>query len=270
MSARRRWPLSGVLGAALLIGIVLAGVVIPIVWPFGPTQDTGTALAAPSWQHLFGTDNLGRDVFVRVFAAARIDIGLALIGVAAPFVIGTTIGTVAAISDIRLLQRVVNLTVAALNAFPNLVLLLAVIAVLGAGPIGIIIALIVGSWARYATLASARTSAVRGADYISALSVLGYRRPRIVFRHVVPNVVGGSVAYAVSDFTFVILAIGTLSFLGAGVQPPTPEWGAMIADGRLYLLPAPWMTWGPGLVLTVTGFAAALVGESWKARNHGR
>lgn len=254
-------------GVGILVVMVLAGIFVPMVTTYGPYDDTGAQLHPPSAQFWFGTDNLGRDVFVRSFAAARVDIGLAVAGVVIAMLVGTAIGAYAAMTRHRSIRGLIMLVISGINAFPGLVLLLAVVSVLGGGLVALLVALTVGGWTRYAVLTETRATIVRRSDFVSALSVLGYSRPRIIFLHIIPNVVGESFAYAVSEFTIVILAIGTLSFLGSGVQPPTPEWGAMISAGRLYLVSAPWMTWGPGLLLVLTGLGAGLIGE---ARRRGR
>lgn len=254
-------------GVAVLVAMILGSILVPMFYRYGPDDNTGLLLHPPSSQTWFGTDNLGRDIFVRSFSAARLDIWLAIAGVVIALLVGTALGAYAAMTRIKIFRSFILLVIAGVNAFPSLVLLLSVIAVMGGGYAALLTAITVSSWTRYATLAESRASIVKQSDFVSALSVLGYRRPRVVFLHIIPNVVGESFAYAVSEFTLVILAIGTLSFLGSGVQPPTPEWGAMIAAGRLYLVNAPWMTWGPGVLLVLTGLGAGLIGE---ARRRGR
>jgi peptide/nickel transport system permease protein len=254
-------------GAALFAIIVVAGWLVPLCSPYGVTTNTGDALAPPSASYLFGTDNLGRDVFTRTFAAAQLDLGIALVGVAIPLVVGTLVGALAGTTALRFVRGFVKLIIDGVNAIPFIVLALAVIAIVGTGVGAVLLAIGVSTWARYATLARTRASVIRDVDFVSAMRVLGYRRGRILVRHVLPNVFRESVAYGVSDFTIVILTVASLSFLGAGIQPPTPEWGSMIADGRLYLLSSPWVLVGPGLVLTLTGFAASLIGEGMGRRD---
>ena len=260
-------PVTARWGTGLLVAIAVAGWLVPLLSPYGVTSNTGDALAAPSFTYLFGTDNLGRDVFTRTFAAAQLDLGIALVGVTIPLIVGTLIGALAGTTAFRFARGFVKIIIDGVNAIPFIVLALAVIAIVGTGVGAVLLAIGVSTWARYATLARTRASVIRDVDFVSAMHVLGYRRSRILVRHVLPNVFRESIAYGISDFTIVILTVASLSFLGAGIRPPTPEWGSMIADGRLYLVSAPWVLIGPGIVLTLTGFAASLIGEGTRRRD---
>jgi peptide/nickel transport system permease protein len=250
-----RWGI-GILGA-----IALGGWLVPILSPYSTVRAAGAALLPPSPAHPFGTDSLGLDVFTRTFAAAQLDLGIALIGVAIPLVVGTFIGAFVGTTRVRAARGFVKIIIDGLNAIPFIVLSLAVIAIIGTGVGAVLLAIGVSTWARYATLARTRAAVIRDADFVSAMRVLGYRRSRIITRHILPNVFRESIAYGISDFTIVILIVASLSFLGAGIRPPEPEWGSMIADGRLYIQSAPWVILGPGLLFTLSGFAAALIGE---------
>lgn len=248
-------------GIALLALIVILGWLVPALSPYGVTKSTPDTLAPPSWQHFFGTDNLGRDIFTRTFAAAQVDIGIAIVGVLAPLIVGTLIGSIAGMSGSRAVRGTIKTLIDGVNAIPFIVLALAVIASVGGGVFGVLIAIGLASWARYATVARTRAAVFREADFVSAMHVLGYSRARIVGRHILPNVTREALAYGVSDFMIVILGVASLSFLGAGIRPPAPEWGSMIAEGRLYLLSAPWIILGPGLVFMLTGLAVSLIAE---------
>lgn len=249
------------IGAAILLAILIMSVLVPMLSPYDAQTGAGPALQPPSLDHLFGTDHLGRDIFVRAFAAARLDFTLAIVGVAAPLLIGTTIGAAAAMLESPLLRVAWTIVVDGINAFPLFVLVMGIVAVVGQGVEGVLIALAATNWARYARITRARALIVRSTEYVQATHVLGYGRFRILFRHMLPNVAGESFAYALSDIVIVIVTVAGLSFLGLGVRAPTPEWGAMMADGRLFVATEPWVLLFPGMLLALTAVAMALVAE---------
>lgn len=261
MSSLRQLPIEGVLGGGILLLIVLLSVAVPLLSPYDPLISAGEPLSAPSPEHLFGTDQLGRDIFTRTFAAAQLDIILALVGVAIPLLIGTFIGAIVGTTRNPIISSLWMIVVDSINAFPLIVLAIAMISVLGQGVEGIIVALAVTNWARYAKLARSRALALREADFIHATFVLGYSPLRVLARHIVPNVYSTTLAYGLSDFVIVIVTVAGLSFLGMGVRPPTPEWGSMMSEGRLYITIEWWITVFPGLVLSVTAIGVALLAE---------
>lgn len=248
-------------GFVLILLIIVLGVVVPIISPFDTESSVGPSLSAPSLTHPFGTDQLGRDVFVRAFSAARLDIALALVCVVLPLVIGTAIGSLAGTTTALGVDALWTVIVEAINALPFIVLAIAILSVLGTGTFSLIAALTLTNWARYARLSRAKALALRAAPFVEATRVLGYSRARVLGRHIVPNVMGESIAYGVSDFVIVIVVVSGLSFIGLGIQPPTPEWGSMMADGRLYLQTQPWLIVCPGLVLSITAIAVAMLAQ---------
>jgi peptide/nickel transport system permease protein len=254
-NAEARW------GAITVLVILALALFVPIISPYDTEASAADALLAPSLTHPFGTDQLGRDVFVRAFAAARLDIALALICVALPLVIGTAVGSLAGTTTARGVDAIWTAIVEAINALPFIVLAIAILSVLGSGIISLIAALTLTNWARYARLSRAKALALRTAPFIQATQVLGYSRLRVLRRHIVPNVIGESIAYGISDFVIVIVVISGLSFVGLGIRPPTPEWGAMMGDGRLFLQSHPWLILAPGLVLSVTAIAVAMLAQ---------
>jgi peptide/nickel transport system permease protein len=257
------------LGLGMLAAILLASFLVPALSPYTATDPAGVPLTAPGAGHPFGTDNLGRDVFVRTFAAARLDIGVALLGVSIPLVLGTAVGAVLGMTRQPLVSGVARTIMDAINAFPLIALIIGLIAVLGVGLQSMIVALALTNWARYARIARTRALVIREQDYIQATTVLGYSRRRVLGRHVLPNVSAETTAYALSDFVLVIILVAGLSFLGLGVRPPAAEWGAMMSDGRLYLQQAWWITVFPGLMLSLTGIAVALIAEGVRRRQRG-
>lgn len=256
-------------GMAILALVLILGAVVPLVSPYDPLTSAGETFIPPSLAHPFGTDHLGRDVFTRTFAAVRLDLTLALIGVAGPLIIGTLVGGVLGTTHNPIISGLWLILIDAINAFPFLVIVIGIVAMIGSGVEGLVIGLIMVNWARYARIARARALQLRDADFIHATQVLGYSRTRVLVRHILPNVYSETLAYALSDFVIVIIAIAGLSFLGVGVRPPEPEWGAMMSDGRRFLIRASWMTVYPGLILSVTAIGVALLAQGLVRRARG-
>jgi len=256
-------------GLVLIVLIILLSILVPLLSPYHAERSADTPLLRPSFAHPFGTDQLGRDLFVRAFAAARLDLLLALIGVSIPLTIGTFIGAVAGTTRIAAVSYLWRTVVDAINALPFFVLVMAIVAMLGQGVTGILVAIALTNWARYARLARARALALRDVEFIQATRLLGYSGARTLLRHVVPNVYAETLAYGLSDFALVIVAIAGLSFLGVGVRPPTPEWGAMMSEGRLLITSEPWIILFPGLLLSITAISVALVAERLVGRSRG-
>jgi peptide/nickel transport system permease protein len=259
--AARAWP--GLVILALVLG---ASLLVPLLAPYPADGPSGVPLAPPTGAHPFGTDNLGRDVFVRTWSAGLLDIGLALVGVLAPLAVGTCIGAIIGTTRNPAVSFAWLTLIEGINAFPFLVLVIGIVAAVGPGVQGILIGLVLTNWARYARITRARGLALREADFIHATRVLGYSRLRVLGRHVLPNVLDEAWAYGLSDFVLVIITVAGLSFLGLGVRPPTPEWGAMMSDGRLFLARAWWITVFPGLALAVTAVGVALLAQAITGR----
>lgn len=244
-----------------MLTIVLLGLLVPLLSPHDPLTGAADAFVPPSLRHPFGTDHLGRDVLTRTFAAAQLDIALALAGVSIPLLTGTLLGGVLGTTRSPVVNGAWLMIIDAINAFPFLVLVIAIVSMVGSGVSGLIIGLAAVNWARYARIARARALQLREADFIRATQVLGYSRTRILLRHVLPNVYSETLAYALSDFVIVIIAVAGLSFLGVGVRPPEPEWGAMMSDGRRFLLRAWWVAVFPGLLLSLTAIGVSLLAQ---------
>jgi peptide/nickel transport system permease protein len=256
-------------GLAILVPIVLLGLLVPLLSPHDPTSGSLLPLAPPSPTSPFGTDNLGRDVFTRTFAAAQIDIALSLAGVAVPLLIGTLIGALIGTTRTPVVAAVWTALIEGINAFPFIVLVIAIVSIVGPGVQGVLIGLALTNWARYARIARARALALRESDFVAATEVLGYSRIRVLWHHILPNVYSETLAYGLSDFVIVVLAVAGLSFLGIGVRPPAPEWGAMMSDGRLFLQRAWWITVFPGLALSLTSVGIALIAQGIDRRTRG-
>jgi peptide/nickel transport system permease protein len=261
------------LNATLLAGLILLGLVFvaaiaaPLLTPYDPiAQKLTEAFRAPlSPGHLLGTDNFGRDVWSRILYSTRLDLQIALVSVLFPFTFGTLMGIWTGYLGGRvdtLVMRVVDV----LMAFPFLVLVVAIMAVLGPGLTNLYIAFGLVGWVPYARITRGETLATRNLEYVQAARTIGCTNLRVMLRHVLPNVISPALVYVFTGMVLAILLGATLSFLGLGPQPPTPEWGAMIAAGRQYLLQAWWLTALPGFALLLLGVALSLIGDGLAER----
>ncbi len=255
------WPASLRVGGSFLLLIVLAGIFAPWLTPYDPyTQDLVNALQSPSWTHPFGTDSVGRDVFTRVLFGIRIDLQIGVITTYVPMSYGLLLGALSGylggVFD-TVMMRLLDIAV----AFPFLVLIIVIVAILGPGVHTIYIAVFLLAWTMYARLARAEMLVERGKDYVLAARTLGYPTSRIVLRHALPNIINSSIVFSMADFVLNILLVSGLSFLGLGVETPLPEWGAMIAEGRDFIFDAWWISTLPGLAIVLTGASLSLIGD---------
>jgi peptide/nickel transport system permease protein len=258
-------------GIALIVAVALACVLIPIVDTTDPDALVALPLQPPSRAHPFGTDTLGRDVFVRVFTAGRVDIALAALGVLVPFFFGTVIGTVIGATRHGAVDAVAMRLTDAVIAFPFIILVLVIVLIIGpdtvvpplpAGGASILVAVWLVNWAIYARLARTRTRVLRGEDFVSAVRLLGFSHARIVARHLLPSVWPTTATYAVTDALLIVGLIAALPFLGAGIQPPTPEWGSIMYEGRGVLLQAPWISLTTVGIVLILGTGVMMVVDS--------
>lgn len=261
LSRRRRAPRTLLAGAAMLLAAALAALLGPLLLGGDPLAiHLDEAFLPPSLAHPFGTDNFGRDVFTRVVHGAAIDLQMGLFLMLPALVIGSAVGIVAGyrggILD-ALLMRLSDM----LQAFPAMILMIGVVAALGPGFFNMYLAAAFLGWIDYARLLRGEVRVVKRLDYISAARALGASHPRVVLRHVLPGVAIQMVIYASSGFTQSILLGSSLGFLGLGAQPPAPEWGLMITEGRGFLVQAPWMSAFPGLAIVAVGGAASLLSD---------
>jgi peptide/nickel transport system permease protein len=250
-----------VVGLALVLALVMVALLADGLAPYPPTVgELGARLLPPSAQHLFGTDDQGRDILSRLLHGSRITLYVvALVAVlAAP--IGLVVGTVSGYAGGWLdavLMRITDIFL----AFPRLILALAFVAALGPGIENAVIAIAITSWPPYARIARAETLTIRQADYISAVKLLGASPWRIVLRHVMPLCLPSVIVRVTLDMAGIILTAAGLGFLGLGAQPPLPEWGAMIAAGRAYVLDQWWVAAAPGAAIFVVSLGFNLLGD---------
>lgn len=257
----RRNPVA-IIGAVVLTLEILMAVAAPIVSPYDPMyQNFAVPLQGPSRAHLFGTDDTGRDLLSRVIYGARISLRVGFIAVAIGAGVGVVLGIVsgfyAGIVD-TVVMRLTDL----LLAFPGLLLALAIVAVLGPGLFNVMIAVGVGGVPVYIRLARASTLSTRERDYVLAARSTGCSDRRIMFRYILPNVIPPIIVLATLGVATAILTAASLSFIGVGAQPPTPEWGAILTLGRQYLQQAWWFTFFPGAAIMITVLAVNMVGDA--------
>jgi peptide/nickel transport system permease protein len=243
-------------GAAIVALAVLSALVGPALAGIDPAyQDLPLRLEGPSPAHWFGLDELGRDILSRLLAGARISllVGAIVVGISAT--VGTLLGSIAAYYG-GVVDDVVSRVSDILMAFPGLLLAIAVVAVLGPSLANVVLALTLIGWVGYARLVRGQVLRVRELEYVQAVRALGAATPRIVLRHIVPAALPALIVQATLGMGGAILAEASLSFLGLGVQPPTPSWGTMLSYGRTHLLDAPHLTIFPGLAIAmlVLGF----------------
>lgn len=249
-------------GLGTLVGIALATAIGPLVWTVDPlTQDVAARLRAPSGAHPLGTDQYGRDILARVLGGARWSLTGAAIVCAGTSLVGFAVGAVAATGG-RLVDNVIGRLVESLMALPSLVLALALSAVLGPSFGNLLLALVAASWPWYARTYRSLVLKERGTLYVQAAVAIGADPVRVVTRHVLPNIVGPSIVIASAYFGAVILKLASLSFLGLGMQPPTPEWSMMINEARPFFQLHPWQMLMPGLCIAVTVLAINLSGDA--------
>jgi peptide/nickel transport system permease protein len=244
-------------GAGLSLFWLLVAIMAPWLAPYDPIeQNLGAALLPPGGAHLLGTDNFGRDLLSRIIWGTRLDLQMGAFGVLFPLIIGTAIGAIAGyfggVLDM-LLMRLLDVTV----SFPFLVLIIAIVATLGPGLSSFYIALALVGWVSYARLVRARFLVLKRADFVLAARSLGFNDRRIVLHHILPNAIMPALVFSMSDAVIDVVLGASLSYLGLGIQPPTPEWGLMIAEGQTFIATAWWMTVFPGvaIVLLATGFS---------------
>lgn len=248
-------------GLLLILCLIGACLLAPLLAPQDPfAQNLRDRLAGPSAQHWLGTDELGRDVFSRILHGGQVTLGMvvAIVLLVAPagLAVGCVAGYLGGIAD-RILMRVTDLFL----AFPRLILALAFVAAIRPGITSAIAAIALTAWPPYARLARAETMAIRDADFIAAIRLTGASAGRIIFRHVVPLCLGSLIVRVTLDMSSIILTAAGLGFLGMGAQPPSPEWGAMIATARRFILDQWWVPTIPGVAIFIAALAFNLLGD---------
>lgn len=248
------------IGLAIVLTLLTVALLAPQLAPYDPLEPGPSILQGPTWSHPFGTDRLGRDLLSRIVFGARLSLLTAFLVSIVMLTIGVLVGAIAGLlggTIDALLMRIVDV----LLAFPSLILALAIIGFFGPSLMTLMLGLASVAWGGYARLVRGMILAVREKEFITAARAVGASRARILLRHILPIVLTHVVILATLEMGGIILAISGLSFLGLGVQPPTPEWGAMVSEGRLLLASAPHVLAFPGLAIALAVFGFNIFGD---------
>lgn len=266
-SARRAWrrvtddPM-GAVGLILVLIVVFCGIFGPWITPFDPLKiNVPDKFQAPSLTHLMGTDNLGRDVFSRVIAGSRIALTIGISTIAIALVLGLILGLVAGYGP-RWLDNLLMLIFDSIYSFPTVVLGLTVVTLLGASVTTLVLVVIVIQTPAYARLTRTATLTIKNSEYIQAIESLGASKLRIIFLHILPNVVGPLLIVASMDIPSVVALEAGLTYLGMGIPPPAPSWGRILQEGYSLIRVAPWIVVAGGIPLIITTLGFTFLGES--------
>jgi len=256
----RSW--NGRVGLFIIVCTVLVALFAPIVNPYDPSLDSNLAEArfAPSLQHFFGTDRLGRDVFQRIVHGTQISLTIGLVVVTITSVTGTILGLIAGYFG-KAFDTIIMRIMDVLLAFPSILLAIAIVAVRGPGVFNTILAVAIVGVPGYARVVRSMVLSLRERDYVDAARMIGVRDARIMFVHILPNSLSPIIVQMTLGVGGAILFAAALGFLGLGVQPPAPEWGAMISDGIPFLRQSPHMVFFPGIAMMITVLGFNLLGD---------
>lgn len=248
-------------GAVLSFFVLLVTLFGPFFEPYNPTKmELSQKFIAPCREFIFGTDHLGRDIFSRVIEGARVSLVIAGCVVLFSAVLGVVLGMISGYMGgavDMLIMRVVD----ALLAFPTIIFALALSTMMGTGQTNLIIAITCIQWTRYARIARGETLMLKNAEYVEAARSIGNNTAQILAKYIFPNVVSKIIILASLDIGTIILYCASLSFLGLGAQPPSPDWGVMISEGKDYIQYAPWLTLFPGLAIALSALAFNMLGD---------
>jgi len=248
-------------GGFLVGVVVMAAVIGPLLAPFDPAaQELSLRLEGPSWLHWFGLDELGRDIFARILSGARVSLLVGLVVVSVSAAVGTLMGAIAGYWG-GAVDETISRVIDVLMAFPGLLLAIALVAVLGPSLTNVVMALSLIGWVGYARLVRGQVLQAREFEYVLAARALGATVSRVLLRHIVPAALPALTVQATLGMAGAILSEAALSFLGLGVQPPTPSWGTMLNYGRAHLLDAPHLTVFPGVAIAVLVLGFNFLGD---------
>ena len=250
-----------ILGTAVLFLLMLIAALAPYIAPFDPVElNLAERLLSPSARHLMGTDSVGRDLLSRVIYGTRVSLMIAIVVVIIEVLFGVLVGTAAGYLG-RTVDEVLMRLVDILMAFPSIILALVIVGMLGTAIMNLIIALTSVGWVRYARVVRGSILSVKKETFIESARAIGCGKLRIAFRHILPNIISPVIVLATLNMGTIIISIAGLSFLGLGVQPPTPEWGIMLSEGKPFMESAPHLMIFPGLMIMVTVLAFNFLGD---------
>ncbi|WP_156291303.1 nickel transporter permease [Oceanobacillus salinisoli] len=252
---------SAVIGGGLILFFIFVTIFGPLFTPYSPnTQDMVNKLQPPSSEHWLGTDNFGRDIFSRLIHGTGLTLIVGFSSVALGATVGVFLGIISGYYGKRT-DSIIMRTMDVLLAFPGILLALAIVSVLGGSLVNVIIAVAISSIPIFARIVRSSTLSVKKLEYIDAMRALGASDRRIIFKHIFPNVTSPLIVQATLSIATAILSASGLSFLGLGAQPPTPEWGAMLSDGRNFLYNAPHVALFPGIAIVIVVLAFNILGD---------
>ncbi|MCD8077036.1 MAG: ABC transporter permease [Lachnospiraceae bacterium] len=246
-----------ILFVAIVLVVLCAGIIAPYGWDEGVVADR---FQAPSLQHLCGTDNMGRDIFSRILYGGQMSLAIGLAAAAITSVIGTIIGSVSAYFG-GAFDNVVMRILDVFMALPPMLLAVVIAATLGNGMMNTLLAVIISGIPGKARVARGPVLALRNQEFVEAATASNSSTAKIIFRHIIPNIMAQVIVQMTLSISGTIVSVAGLSFLGLGVQPPAPEWGAMLSAGRSYLRDYPWMVIAPGIAMMLTLFSLNVVGD---------
>lgn len=268
MILRNLWKFrAGVLGLVIVLGVSAAAIFADVVAPHDPyDQEVVNRLTPPMWaakgspQHVLGTDPVGRDVLSRLIHGGRISLATGVAAVLIAAIIGVTLGLIGGYYGGKL-DSVINSLVNVMMAFPFMLLALTAVAVMGPSFRNLVIVLGVTGWPIYTRVVRAETYHLKALDFVVSAHAMGFSNSRIITRHVLPNLINTIIVTSSLEVARMIIQESFLSFLGLGVQPPTPSWGGMLGEGRTYMLTHPWLATFPGIAIFVTTLGINLLGD---------
>lgn len=263
----KRFPPLVLCSWLVMCGLVITAMLAPLVTPHHPARERLVDRLLPpawadegDWQFLLGTDHLGRDLLSRMIYGSRVSLVVGVTAVLVGGIIGTTLGVLAGFSGGQVDEVIMALADMQL-AFPTILLAIAIIAVLGPSFANLVIVIGISGWVTYARIARGQVLSLREREFVEAVRAQGGSGARIIWYHLLPNILTPLVVVATLDLARTIIMESTLSFLGLGIQPPTPSWGGMLSDGREYLLTAWWIATFPGVVLMLTALSVNRLGD---------
>ncbi len=251
----------GIVGLAIIVLLILVAIFADFICPYNYAQtNVLDAYQGPSAAHLFGTDNLGRDIFSRCIYATRISLFIGIISSIAAVFVGGTLGLIAAYF-MKAVDNIIMRIMDIFQAIPPMLMSITVVAALGTGTTALVTAITLATMPLFAKTVRSAVLTVRGSEYVTASRTLGASNIRLMLRHILPNCVGHVIIFIVSSVSGSILFISMMSYINLGVQPPTPEWGLMLADGKNFIQSFPYMVIFPGLMILITVFAFNVFGD---------
>lgn len=261
-AAKFRWHSTAVFGLVVFGIIVLASILAPVLSHYDPNhQDLSHRLQKPSIQHILGTDSVGRDVFTRILYGGRETMVISFFSVLINAVVGTFLGAMAARRAGSVVDEILMRGIDLFISFPSMIVALIVVVMLKPGFWSIVIALSVTGWTPYARLARAVGLEINTQTYIEAAAATGESEFLTMRKHILPNTMGPILAQVFLRFGHTLLTIAGLSYLGIGIQPPTPDWGAMLADAQPFMVRVPTLILSPGLIIFITTLSVTLIGQ---------